>query len=109
VEVSIDIEGIVAREVAKQLVAEALAAAQPNEWLDSAQAARYLGVSRGRVHVLRSQGRIECNSEAGRKLYFRKSALDAYAEGARGSRSRDTAERSATGKIMVSGKRSGTA
>jgi excisionase family DNA binding protein len=54
-------------------------AAQDDEWLDSSEAARYLGVHRDTLRRLVAQGRVNCEQDApGCKLYFRRSDLDRW-------------------------------
>jgi excisionase family DNA binding protein len=52
-------------------------------WLDSAQAADYLDVSRARLHNLVSAGRLPRHGPKGHALRFRRAELDAYVEGRR--------------------------
>jgi excisionase family DNA binding protein len=54
-----------------------------DRWLDSEEAADYLGVSRQRIHNLVSQGSLPRHGAKGYGLRFRRADLDAYAEGRR--------------------------
>ena len=49
-------------------------------WLNSDQAAEYLGCPRSRIHDLVALRRLEPRRD-GRRLLFRRSDLDAYLEG----------------------------
>jgi hypothetical protein len=61
------------------------AAAQDDGWLDSAAAARYLGISRAALHRYSAAKTIPCEQDcSGGKLWFKRSQLDAWRrEGAR--------------------------
>jgi excisionase family DNA binding protein len=65
---------------AAELVLEQLEAR--DEWLDSTAAAEYLGISRGTVHNLVSEGRLPRHGPKGARQRFRRSDLDAYCQGA---------------------------
>jgi excisionase family DNA binding protein len=54
----------------------------PDRWLSTAQAADYLGCSPDRLHDLVAR-RALTHGRDGRRLLFRRSDLDAYAEGLR--------------------------
>jgi excisionase family DNA binding protein len=67
------------------LVAEKVAARlqaprhEADAWLDTRRAADYLGIHRDRLRRLAAEGVIPAEQEnAGCKLYFRRSALDAW-------------------------------
>jgi hypothetical protein len=61
-------------------------AGEGDEWLDSRRAAQYLGISRYALHKLTSERAIPFEQEGpGCKLWFQRSALDAWRE-ARGGR-----------------------
>jgi excisionase family DNA binding protein len=65
------------------LVAERLAVSQSpadDGWLDSAQAAAYLGCTRDRLHDLVARRALSPGRD-GRRLLFRRSDLDLYVEG----------------------------
>jgi excisionase family DNA binding protein len=54
----------------------------PDEWLDAKQAAAYLSLPRSTLHKLTAEQAIPFEQEgAGCKLYFKRSALDAWREG----------------------------
>ena len=63
-----------------EAVRQAIEQPADDGWLDSAQAAEYLGVSRARIHNLVSQGALPRHGEPGYKLLFRPADLDAYAD-----------------------------
>lgn len=69
-------------ELLRRVVREELAAYRET-WLRSQEAAEYLGVSRGHLHNLVSEGRLPRHGEKGTGLRFRRADLDAYAESAR--------------------------
>jgi hypothetical protein len=50
-------------------------------WMNGPASAKYLGVSLGHLHNLVSEGLLSRNGDKGDRLYFRRSQLDAYAEG----------------------------
>jgi excisionase family DNA binding protein len=53
---------------------------EPDRWLDVDQAAGYMACSKQRVYNLVHEGRLTPGRD-GRRLLFRRSALDAYLEG----------------------------
>jgi hypothetical protein len=56
--------------------------AQPDDWLDSKGAAAYLSLPRSALHKLTGKRAIPFEQEGpGCKLYFKRSALDAWREG----------------------------
>jgi excisionase family DNA binding protein len=69
-------------ELVADRVAAQLTARQPehdDEWLDTRRAAEYLGISRDSVRRLAAEGSIPTEQAGvGCKLYFRRSALDAW-------------------------------
>jgi excisionase family DNA binding protein len=67
----------VMREVMRRVVREELAAAQGG-WLNSKEAAEYLGISLPSLHNAVSDGRLQRHGEKGHGLRFRRSDLDAY-------------------------------
>ena len=72
-------------EVIAERVAELLAERSPaaaDGYLDSDEAAEYLGCSRGRVHDLVQVGKLEPRRD-GRRLRFRRSDLEHYLEASR--------------------------
>lgn len=76
------LEDLVARAV-EQKIAEVLAQQSAEDpWYDSGAAAEYLGVSRQRIHDLTHQGLLPRIGEKGERLFFRRSTLDAYRQGA---------------------------
>ena len=76
---TITIDGL--EEVLRRVVQEELAAhTVGDEWLDSTDAAEYLGISRGHLHNLRKT--VPSHKVGGRRRY-RRSELDGYQEGGR--------------------------
>jgi hypothetical protein len=75
------LEAAVEAVVDRRLDARLSSLALEDEWLDSSAAAKYLGVSRQRIHDLTSQGILPRVGEPGERLFFRRSTLDAYREG----------------------------
>lgn len=75
------VEDIIARIVEEKVSATLGGHVAEDPWYDSAAAARYLDVSRQRIHDLTHEGRLPRIGEKGERLYFRRSALDAYREG----------------------------
>jgi excisionase family DNA binding protein len=66
----------VAERIERLAVQQSAAA---DEWLDTRHAAQYLGIHRDRVRWLAAEGVIPSEQEnTGCKLYFRRSALDAW-------------------------------
>lgn len=49
----------------------------PEPWVDTAEAARHLACSPGRIHDLKAKGAIPFRKD-GSRLLFRRSDLDAY-------------------------------
>lgn len=87
----IKIEGLEA--LVEEKVAAALDARTPDTgWLDSKEAAAYLGLARSTLHDLVSDGKLPRHGEPGTKLRFRREDLDAYA-----TRSRD----GSTGRVQA--------
>jgi excisionase family DNA binding protein len=77
--VTVSIDGL--EETIRQVLREEIAAiGAPDEWLDSTEAAEYLGISRGHLHNLRAT--VPSHKVGGRRRY-RRSELDAYQEGGR--------------------------
>ena len=74
---SITIDGF--EEALRQIVREELES-HAGHWLNSQQAAAYLGTSIAQVHNLVSAGRLPRHGEKGSGLRFRRSDLDAYLE-----------------------------
>lgn len=66
-------------ETLRRVVREELAHAREG-WLDSEEAAAYIGVSRGQLHNLVSAGQLPRHGEKGQRLRFRRADLDAYVE-----------------------------
>jgi excisionase family DNA binding protein len=83
--VSITLNGLeaVIERLVEQKLAAVLADREPDEWLDSAQAAEYLRVSTARIHDLVCERKLPRHGPKGSKLRFRRSELDAYADGRR--------------------------
>ena len=69
------------REIVREEVAAVLALEAPAEWLSSAEAAAFLGLSIGQVRNLVSEGRLPRHGPRGHRLRFRRSELDAYCQG----------------------------
>jgi excisionase family DNA binding protein len=68
---------LVAERIVQRLAVPESAAA--DEWLDTRRAAEYLGIHRDRLRQLAAEGVIPSEQEnTGCKLYFRRSALDAW-------------------------------
>lgn len=64
----------IAERIAAKLASRAR---QDDEWLDSREAARYLGIHRDTLRRLAADGRVDCQQDGpGCKLYFRCSDLD---------------------------------
>jgi excisionase family DNA binding protein len=76
----IHIDGL--EDLLRRVVREELAA-QADGWLGSREAAKYLGISVGRLHNLVSSGDLPRRGEKGTGLRFRRADLDTYAEGRR--------------------------
>jgi excisionase family DNA binding protein len=64
-------------EEIRAVVREELAA-QTGGWLDSKEAAAYLGISVPSLHNAVSDGRLQRHGEKGHGLRFRRADLDAY-------------------------------
>jgi len=79
--VEVQIVGL--EDLLRRIVREELAAHQHEHWLTTAEAAEYLGTSRGHVHNLVSKGRLPRHGERGHGLRFTRAELDAYRTGAR--------------------------
>jgi excisionase family DNA binding protein len=67
----------IAARVADLLEERALAARQPEPWVDATTAARYIAKPISRVYDLAAQGVIPCGQD-GRSRLFRLSDLDRY-------------------------------
>jgi hypothetical protein len=76
------LEDLVDRVVAEKVAAALDGQATEDPWYDSAAAAQYLGVTRQCIHDLVWSGALARSGEKGERLYFRRSTLDAYREGA---------------------------
>jgi hypothetical protein len=63
-------------------VADRLGEQAADGYLDADAAGRYLGVPRKRIYDLTSSGALVPDGHDGRKPLYRKSRLDAYAQGA---------------------------
>lgn len=69
-------------EMLRRVVREELAASRDG-WLDSKDAAEYVGVSLGTLHNAVSEGRLPRHGERGQRLRFQRAELDAYMEARR--------------------------
>lgn len=66
--------GVIAELIAAKLASQAR---QDDEWLDTREAARYLGVHRDTLRRFAAAGRVNCQQDGpGCKLYFLRSDLD---------------------------------
>jgi predicted DNA-binding transcriptional regulator AlpA len=63
-----------------EAVRQAIEQPADDGWLDSEQAAEYLGVSRARIHNLVSQEALPRHGGKSHKLLFRRVDLDAYVD-----------------------------
>jgi excisionase family DNA binding protein len=72
----------IAERVAERLEPQLAAAGAGDPWVDVDQAAAYLACKPQRIHDLVSQERLRPDGRDGRRLLFRRSALDAYVQGA---------------------------
>jgi len=71
------LEELVERVVSEK-VAEALINHRTDEWLDSTQAAEYLGIARSTLHDLVSVGKLPRVGDRKTKIMLRRSMLDEY-------------------------------
>jgi len=78
-EISIDIEDLVARVVDERLAALGFV----DEWMNADQAAAYLKIKTSTLHNAVSAGKLPRHGEPGCRLRFRRAELDAYATGRR--------------------------
>jgi excisionase family DNA binding protein len=75
---SIKIDGL--EEFVQEKIDQALAARtpEPDGWIDSKDAAAYLGITLASLHNLVSSGKLPRHGEPGTRLRFRREDLDAY-------------------------------